>query len=214
MLTPCGAAIAEKRMISKHLLPLLLPLMASLVFRSRSSLRSSLKTTAELWVKAAIQRRPEGLDLQWLGDEVVHPRRQTAVARAVRGHGDDRHVARPLTRVLAFLRSNAPGGIEAVEVRHTAIHQDGGVPMPCDRFHGRQTVDRDVGVASELFQQTHGEQLVDPVIVGHEDARRRQAGVIVSVSVGRGALAIGHDLSLNALVVPFSTPTEPNSISR
>ena len=102
-----------------------------------------------------------------LGQEVVHPDGQTALALALQrggGHRDDRHPA------LARLDpTDLPGGVVPVHPRHPAVHQHGGVLVrpgqPLDRL---DAVVGDVDGAAHVLEQPGRDHLVDRVVLDDE----------------------------------------------
>ena len=62
------------------------------------------------------------------------------------------------------------GRLEAVHLRHLAVHEDDVVGELGEEFHGFQAVGRHVDPAAQLLQQAHGDFLVDHVVLDHEHA--------------------------------------------
>ena len=115
-----------------------------------------------------MQGSGEGRQPQGLGEIVVHagcPATFGIAFDGIGGHGDNRS-APPGLRLQ---RSNLRGGLVSVEIRHLAIHQDGGEFRPVDRFQGGFTAGDDLRHISQLVHGTRGYNLVHGIVVDNQD---------------------------------------------
>ena len=106
-------------------------------------------------------------------DVAVHSRRQATFLVAfhgVGGHGDDRQVSAGGL----LPRADDPGGLETIHVGHLHIHQDQIESAGARLVQGGQRfspVPGDDHRVAALSEQPRGDQLVDLVVLGQENAQ-------------------------------------------
>jgi hypothetical protein len=101
-----------------------------------------------------------------LGEVVVHARGQAPlpVRKHRRGHRDDRCAAgRPLTA------ADLGRGLVAVEDRQLAVHQHRPVDPSWHQFDGLPAIADHLGAVPELGEDGEGQDLVDLVVLDHQD---------------------------------------------
>ena len=155
-------------------------------------------------------------DSQRLGDVFVHSGRQALLPvtlHRVRGHRDDRDVL-----AAAFAAADRLDGLVSVYLGHLAVHQHDRVIAASAHLDRRQPVGSDVDGEPELLQHPPRCDLVDLVVLRHQDTASRaptrptdrpEAG-----SRGAGSPAApGRHGSVNQNVLPCAgelrTPIEP-----
>ncbi|MGA1994360.1 MAG: hypothetical protein ABSH45_01160 [Bryobacteraceae bacterium] len=119
-------------------------------------------------IRPALDSLGQIFEADGFGDIVVHAGRETDLAGALEGfggHGDDGRV--PAGR---FGAADRAGSGVAIHFGHVAIHEDQRIGEKADHPDGFVAVGGDVDAEAELFEQAHGDLLIDGVIFRDQDA--------------------------------------------
>ena len=109
---------------------------------------------------------------QGLAKVVVHSGGEAPLPIAVHGagrHGDDRRVA-----VRALSPTDLGGCLISVDLGHLTIHEDGLVVAALVHVERYAAVRGDVHSEATLLQQAAGDELIDGVVLGHENRAPRR----------------------------------------
>ena len=128
----------------------------------------------------AIEGGAQLVERQRLGQVVVHPGRDAALvvfATRVRRQRQDRR-ARPAIGRLAH--ADDLGGLDAVHVRHVAIHQDHVVARRLPARDGLLAVVRRIDLAAQLPERLARDLAVHRIVLGDQDAGGERLGSAAS----------------------------------
>ena len=102
---------------------------------------------------------------------VIHAGREAAVTVAFHGIGrkcNDRH-AHTIWMSGGLERANGTCGIETVQLRHVAVHQNCIESLALERGNGFKPFLRQLDVATEALQHRQRDDLVNCIVFGEQD---------------------------------------------
>src|SRR6266516_6801601 len=111
----------------------------------------------------ALEHRGDDVQLDGLGDVVVHSRLEAPLALALEGvgrHRDDRYMP-PASLVVPDLTA----GFVTVHLGHLAVHQHSVVVAAADQRHRLTAGSRDVRAETEALNHSHRDLLVGGVVL-------------------------------------------------